>query len=122
MEPTPPQPLQPAPPSPKPKISLVYLIIETLGLSLLSYVLIMSISRLLRPLQGPAQGNQFLTDATAIKFDAENKDREVEDARFALAQFWAGDVPREAEEIVDMFVYPEVYDRYAGSLPKGYVC
>lgn len=39
---------------------------------------------------------------------------------FKLEDHWAGGLPDQAQEVIDMFLYPEVYEHFGSHLPKGY--
>lgn len=40
---------------------------------------------------------------------------------FNLSQHWAGHMPEAAQEILDIFNYPEVYSCFGSRLPRGCV-
>lgn len=39
--------------------------------------------------------------------------------QFRLEDHWAGELPAEALQILDMWLYPEVFSEYESSLPRG---
>jgi hypothetical protein len=39
---------------------------------------------------------------------------------FSLKEHWAGKLPEAAQEVLDIFHYPEVYAHFGSPIPKGY--
>lgn len=40
--------------------------------------------------------------------------------KFNLQDHWAGRLPEQAQEILDIFHFPDVYEQYQTPVPKGY--
>jgi len=80
--------------------------LETVGLTLASAVVFYGLMRFL---------NRALT-ADGMNFLLSKKETKK---RFRLKDHWAGSLPEPAQEILDIFNYPDVYEHFGTQLPRG---
>ena len=82
-------------------------VLEAAGLSVVSFVVFIILAKFLAPNPGEDKMNFKLL-------------KSHKPPRFNLSDHWAGALPEAAQEVLDIFNYPEVYAHFGSQLPKGY--
>jgi len=82
--------------------------LETFGLTLTSALIFYALMRYL---------NKALSADNMI-FLLNKKEKK----KFKLSDHWAGLLPQQAQEVLDIFNYPDVYEHFGTQLPRGYEC
>jgi hypothetical protein len=99
--------------------SLLMKLLEAAGLSLVSFCVFMFLAKLFSPNPGFLLLYELLTSKGEDKMKFTLSKGQKKES-FNLSQHWAGHLPEAAQEVLDIFNYPEVYSSFGSKLPRGY--
>lgn len=69
--------------------------------------------------RGPSSKKRKSKVASQLEEAEEDEEEDVDVS--LLHEHWAGDIPPELEEVIDILKYPEIYAQMGSSMPKGCV-
>jgi cell division protease FtsH len=89
------------------KFPFLSLLLEVSGLSIISFFIFLGLARLFSKL------------LTKDNMTFQLSDRPSTPDQFNLKDYWAGDIPKNAEEILDIFNFPHIFQHFGSEVPRG---